>query len=171
MVLEEATKRTVVVESTAAAMAEPRQWLLSQLEGHGYAQDDVFAVHLALEEAFYNAVKHGNRMDSTRQVKLEFVVGPEQVEVSMTDNGGGFDPNSVPDCRLGENLYKTEGRGILLMRSYMDVVEFNKTLKVMFICSLERKVESASFKVGKLKKILGNHCIGFRCRKTHLLIG
>ena len=126
MVLEEATKRTVVVESTAAAMAEPRQWLLSQLEEYGYAQDDVFAVHLALEEAFYNAVKHGNRMDSTKQVKLDFVVGPDQVEVSMTDNGGGFDPNNVPDCRLGENLYKTEGRGILLMRSYMDVVEFNK---------------------------------------------
>ena len=44
----------------------------------------------------------------------------------MMDEGDGFDPNDVPDPRCGENLYKIDGRGLFLIRSYMDVVEFNE---------------------------------------------
>jgi serine/threonine-protein kinase RsbW len=44
----------------------------------------------------------------------------------VTDEGDGFDPGAVPDPRYGENLYKPEGRGLFLMRSYMDVVKFNE---------------------------------------------
>ena len=50
----------------------------------------------------------------------------DKIEIAVIDEGYGFNPQNVPDPRYGENLYKTEGRGLLLMRSYMDVVEFNK---------------------------------------------
>ena len=122
---DEATKRTMMIDSTSAALEEVRQWLLSQLKGYQYCDDDVFAVHLAFEEAFYNAIKHGNKMDPHKKVQIDCVIGSDQIEISMSDAGCGFDPNAVPVCRTGDNLYKTEGRGILLMRSYMDVVEFN----------------------------------------------
>ena len=127
MAPDEATKLTMMIDSTSAALEEMRQWLLSHLKGYQYCDDDVFAVHLAFEEAFYNAIKHGNKMDPAKKVQIDCVIGSDRIEISMSDAGDGFDPNGVPDCRTGENLYKTEGRGILLMRSYMDVVEFNQT--------------------------------------------
>jgi serine/threonine-protein kinase RsbW len=120
------TKRTMLVNSEADALAEPRRWLLNELAQYGYKDDDVFAVHLAFQEAFYNAIKHGNKMDLEKKVQIECRIAPDRVEIFMTDTGDGFDPDAVPDCRVGENLYKTEGRGLLLMRSYMDVVEFNE---------------------------------------------
>ncbi len=123
---DRATKKTMLLDSRPEAVEQTRQWLLSQLNQFEYGDDDVFAVQLAFQEAFYNAMKHGNKMDAGKKVKIYFVIDPDRIEISMTDNGSGFDPDAVPDCRIGENLYKTEGRGLLLMRSYMDIVEFNE---------------------------------------------
>jgi serine/threonine-protein kinase RsbW len=122
---DEPTKLTVEVRSEPEAIDEPRQRLLEALREHGYCDDDVFAAHLALQEAFYNAIKHGNKLDSDKKVRIDCVVTADRIEISMTDAGSGFDPGGVPDPRVGENLYKPQGRGLLLMRSYMDVVEFN----------------------------------------------
>jgi len=116
----------VAVVSTPSAIVEVCKRLLSEVEANDFSQEDIFAVHLALEEAFINAIKHGSKMDTNKEVKIDYSVGLDKVEISMTDLGEGFDPDSVPDPRVGANLYKTEGRGLLLMRSYMDVVEFNE---------------------------------------------
>ena len=84
-------------------------------------------VHLALEEAFLNAAQHGNKLDPTKKVKIDYALTAEEIEISITDQGGGFNPNSVPDPRSDENLYKPDGRGLLLIQSYMDTVEFNES--------------------------------------------
>ena len=118
--------RSVVIESAPSAIVGERRWLLSKLEANNFNEEDIFAVHLALEEAFLNALRHGNKMNSDKEIKIDYSVSLDRVEVSMTDVGDGFDPYSVPDPRFGENLYKAEGRGLLLMRSYMDLVEFNE---------------------------------------------
>jgi len=120
------TYHKMVVESTLSATAAVTEQILSELQANNFSQEDIFAVHLALEEAFLNAVKHGNKMDPEKKVRIEFAVDGDKVEMSMTDDGSGFEPGAVPDPRRGENLYRTEGRGLLLMRSYMDVVEFNE---------------------------------------------
>ncbi len=99
--------------------------ILKHLQAFDYSQDDIFAVHLAIEEAFINAVKHGNQMDPQKLVQVEYRIDSEKFEISVIDAGRGFHPENVPDPRYGENLYKTEGRGLLLMRSYMDQIEFN----------------------------------------------
>lgn len=117
---------SVIVESKPSGLKEPCLRLLAALEEKGYTQDDVFAVHLALEEAFLNAVKHGNKMDPTKSVTLEYVVDEEKVEIRLEDEGKGFNPRNIPDPRVGENLYRPEGRGLLLMTAYMDVVEYNE---------------------------------------------
>jgi serine/threonine-protein kinase RsbW len=116
----------IVIESKPSGLREPCERLLSILEERGYTQDDMFAVHLALEEAFLNAVKHGNKMDPTKKVMLEYLVDDEKVEIRVMDEGKGFDPGSIPDPRTGENLYRPEGRGLLLIDAYMDVVEHNE---------------------------------------------
>ena len=74
------------VDSSLEAVEE----ILSALQDQGYSQDDIFAVHLALEEAFQNAVRHGNRMNPAKKVTIDYAVDPEQVEVRMTDEGAGF---------------------------------------------------------------------------------
>ena len=116
---------TTVVESQPSGLREPCKRLLSLLEEKGFSQDDIFAVHLALEEAFLNAIKHGNKMDTSKKVTLDYLVDDERVEIIMKDEGEGFNPQSIPDPRMGENLYRPEGRGLLLMNAYMDVVEHN----------------------------------------------
>ncbi|MHC4865153.1 MAG: ATP-binding protein [Planctomycetota bacterium] len=119
------TSRTVVVRSVASAIIEVRDQLLSELKANKFSQEDVFAVHLALEEAFINAITHGNKMDADKQIQVDYLIDSDRVEISMTDEGDGFDPKAVPDPRCGDNLYKAEGRGLFLIRAYMDVVEFN----------------------------------------------
>jgi serine/threonine-protein kinase RsbW len=127
MVPETPTNHSIVVESRPSAVTGQWAWILPKLKARNFSEDDIFAVHLALEEAFINAVNHGNRMDPEKEVKIEYFVGAEKVEISMTDEGQGFDPEAVPDPRYGENLYKAGGRGLLLMCSYMDIVEFSKS--------------------------------------------
>ena len=109
--------------STSEDICSP---VLSGLEQGGFAGEDVFAVHLALQEAFINAVRHGNKMDPEKEVTVEYIIDAEKVAISVSDQGDGFDPQAVPDPRIGENLYKPDGRGLLLMRAYMDEVHYNK---------------------------------------------
>jgi serine/threonine-protein kinase RsbW len=91
-----------------------------------WGEDDVFAVHLALEEALMNAIKHGNCLDSAKQVHVVLDVTEEGVRFQITDEGAGFDPASVPDPTLDENLELPSGRGLMLMRTFMSRVEFNE---------------------------------------------
>lgn len=118
--------RSVVVASIPSAIVGVCKQILSELEPENFSEEDVFSVHLALQESFLNAIRHGNKMDPEKEVRIDYSVGLDKVEIFMTDEGDGFDPQAVPDPRYGENLYKIKGRGLLLMRSYMDTVKFNK---------------------------------------------
>ena len=117
---------SMVVKSKLSAGEGVCQGIMSMLRESGFGKEDLFAVHLAVEEAFINAVRHGNKMDPGKEVRIECSVGPDKLEISVSDEGNGFDPESVPDPRCGENLYKPDGRGLLLMRSYMDRVEHSE---------------------------------------------
>jgi serine/threonine-protein kinase RsbW len=90
-----------------------------------YSEAEVFGVRLALEEALVNAVKHGSRNDPTKGVWASWHVGPHRVLVEIEDEGDGFDPRAVPDPCAPENLERSCGRGLLLMRTYMSWVRYN----------------------------------------------
>jgi len=98
--------------------------LMDRLDQLGYDEDHQFAIRLAFEEALVNAMKHGNRMDPARKVTLAYRVSPECIQIRVRDEGTGFDPGGVPDPTTDENLQRPCGRGIMLMRSYMDRVQF-----------------------------------------------
>lgn len=102
------------------------QELLEAAQERGYDENETFGVHLALEEAFMNAIHHGNRNDANKRLQVEGLITPEKIDLSITDEGTGFNPNGLPDPRHGDNLYKCSGRGVLLIRAYMDVVEYNE---------------------------------------------
>lgn len=121
-----AASRSICVESRETAIGGVCGEILSQLEDKNFSGEEVFAVHLALEEACINAIKHGNKSDPAKAIRIEYTVNTEKVEIIITDEGEGFDPDCVPDPRCGENIYKPGGRGLLLMGSYMDIIEFNE---------------------------------------------
>jgi serine/threonine-protein kinase RsbW len=79
---------------------------------------------IALHESLINAIRHGNREDPGKRVHVEFTPlvddDPPGLAVRVRDEGRGFDPATIPDCIAPENLLKTSGRGIFLIRSFMD---------------------------------------------------
>jgi serine/threonine-protein kinase RsbW len=109
--------------------AEEMERLLGEvtaaLEGHGYSARDVMGVRLALEEAIVNGLRHGNRGDPTKCVRIRYYVGAHLTIAKVEDEGPGFDPELVPDPTLPENLDHATGRGLLLMRHYMTWTHFS----------------------------------------------
>ena len=95
----------------------------------GFDDNAVDDIRVALDESVVNAILHGNRLDATKRVTLEVALLPGSLELRIQDEGGGFDPASVPDPLAPENMLRTGGRGILLMRSLMDEVRFSRSAK------------------------------------------
>ncbi len=100
--------------------------LMKRLSAAGYGERAEFGVRLALEEALINAMKHGNKMDRRRMIRVRYLLDDRQVEISVADEGNGFDPSAVPDPTDDENLEVAHGRGIVLMRAYVDELRFNE---------------------------------------------
>ena len=92
----------------------------------GFDDDAVYAIDMAVRESVANAVKHGNKLDESKNVELKLADSDEGFEVMVRDFGDGFDVDEVPDPTDPEHLLKTDGRGILFMRSFMDEVEWTE---------------------------------------------
>jgi serine/threonine-protein kinase RsbW len=99
--------------------------LLGQLQENGWPEQDKFGVHLSVEEALMNAIKHGNQRDPEKSVFVNCRLSDSLLYVAVEDEGDGFDPNDVPDPTLDENLELPSGRGLMLMRTFMSQVEYN----------------------------------------------
>jgi serine/threonine-protein kinase RsbW len=100
--------------------------VVDTLAALGYPEHDRHGVRLALEEAIVNGLRHGNRGDPAKRVRVGYRAGPNTVLAVVEDEGPGFDPRRVPDPTLPENLDRPGGRGLLLMRHYMTWVCFPK---------------------------------------------
>jgi serine/threonine-protein kinase RsbW len=109
--------RIEAVNEAAATVAR----LLSNL---GITDDDSFGIDVAVREAVSNAVVHGNQEVESKVVELSLKASPEAVEILVHDEGAGFRPEDVPDPTETDNILKTSGRGIFLMRNFMDEVEW-----------------------------------------------
>jgi len=77
-----------------------------------------------VREAVTNAMVHGNQEDEAKSVEVVFNCHGNELEIEVRDQGEGFDPGSVPDPTDPANLMKTSGRGIFLMRTFMDDVQY-----------------------------------------------
>ena len=91
----------------------------------GLGDDFVSAIDLAIRESVANAVKHGNKFADEKTVDLRLARTEEGFEITVRDYGTGFAVEEIPDPTNPENLLKATGRGILFMRSFMDVVEWS----------------------------------------------
>jgi serine/threonine-protein kinase RsbW len=100
--------------------------LLATLGQNQWVEEDTFGIHLAVEEALMNAIKHGNQRDPEKFVRVDYFISPDLLRISVQDEGEGFDPDDVPDPTLEENLELPSGRGLMLMRTFMSRVDFNE---------------------------------------------
>lgn len=116
----------VTIDSDAAQSRKVQDQIIGLVEDAGFEGQTLFSIKLALEEAMINAIKHGNKNDRGKKVHIEASVDPAKTQISIEDQGPGFNRSSVPDPTLEENLCKCSGRGILLMESYMSSVKYSK---------------------------------------------
>ena len=109
---------------------DPAEALLVQsqivdwLKERQYPPRDLFGVRLSLEEGLMNAIKHGNRRNPTKTVRVFCEVHDSHTYIEIEDQGAGFVPEEVPDPLAEENLDKASGRGMYLMRQFMTRVEY-----------------------------------------------
>jgi serine/threonine-protein kinase RsbW len=96
----------------------------------GFDEDAMHWVSVAVRESVINAIKHGNQNDQTKLVHVEFVSTADHddgsLTVSVRDEGEGFEPDNLADPLAPENVLKSSGRGIFLIRSFMDDVELRR---------------------------------------------
>jgi serine/threonine-protein kinase RsbW len=113
------------------------QDLIAQLlKSNSFADRDIFGVKLALEEALVNAIKHGNRLDPKKKVRIEYSVRHDRVDIVIADEGPGFEPAKVADPLAAENIERPNGRGLLLMRHYMTEVNYHPPGNRVTMCKV-----------------------------------
>jgi serine/threonine-protein kinase RsbW len=89
----------------------------------GFADDEIMQISMAVREGAVNAVLHGNAYAPDKKVTLAFERTSDELIITIRDQGKGMDLSKIPNPLAPENLLKTSGRGIFLMRSFMDAVE------------------------------------------------
>ena len=111
--------------SDLALMNGVLQYLLERVAKLGVIAPEKSNLFIALDEAFVNAVKHGNKNDPTKLVRVGAELSPKEACFTIEDEGEGFDVQTIPDPRDPANLFKSSGRGVLLIYNIMDEVEYN----------------------------------------------
>ncbi len=128
--------RPVTVRLDVETRIEWVEVVLGVFERHcaqcGYGADATHWMGAAVREAVTNGMRHGNRMDPGKRLRIEIETrdsdgGGPAVEVAVEDEGEGFDTAEVPDPLLEDNLLKDSGRGIFFMRQFMDGVTWTRT--------------------------------------------
>ena len=114
-----------VIASDSLAGKRLLDRLVAQLEAFEWAAQEVFGIHLAMEEAVVNAIKHGNRHAVDKSVFVNCEISAERLFIRIRDEGPGFNPEAVPDCTDVDRLEVPSGRGIMLMRAFMNRVEYS----------------------------------------------
>ena len=114
------------LESTLESVDSAEQIVLQEAQALGLDDDDLYRVGIAIRESMVNAVVHGNRYNSRKKVHLKVERTADRLAIEVADEGDGFDQSAVPDPLAGENLLRGSGRGVMLMKSFMDEFQISQ---------------------------------------------
>jgi serine/threonine-protein kinase RsbW len=115
----------VVLASSVREVRTFMRCLMKWLKPMTVTSQNRFAIQLAVEEALVNSLKHGNQFDSSKTIRVHVAIGPKDFSIQIQDEGQGFNVAAVPDPTDPLNLERPSGRGLCLMRHYMQSVRFN----------------------------------------------
>jgi serine/threonine-protein kinase RsbW len=108
------------LDSTLDSVDSAEELTVGVAQRAGFDEDDLMKIGLAVRESMVNAVVHGNRYNAHKKVRLLVTHNGSRLTVRIADQGEGFDVESLPDPLAEDNLLRTSGRGIFLIRSFMD---------------------------------------------------
>ena len=114
------------MESTLESVNRAEEMADKAASHAGFDEDARGGISMAVREAMINAVMHGNGYSPDKRVKLSFEQSAGNLVITIKDEGAGLNPDEIPDPLAPENLMKQSGRGIFLMRAFMDDVKFRK---------------------------------------------
>ena len=118
-------KISTTLDSTLESIDKAETMATGEAHKAGFDDDDQAQIGMAVRECMVNAVVHGNRYSSKKKIHFEIERSKENLTVVVGDEGEGFDLNSLPDPLAPENILRQSGRGILLIRSFMDVFDLH----------------------------------------------
>jgi serine/threonine-protein kinase RsbW len=128
------------IANDSHVLKEVSKVLIDDLKAMEVDEDIIFDVYVGFEEALRNAMVHGNKSDPDKEVTVETAIEGNKVTIIVEDEGEGFDPESLPDPTLEENLLKESGRGVYLINHLMDEVSYeNGGRRVVMIKYLDKK--------------------------------
>jgi serine/threonine-protein kinase RsbW len=108
------------LDSTLESVDSAEELALGIATRAGFDEDDLMRIGMAVRESMVNAVVHGNRYNANKKVRFAVGHHGQRYYVRIADEGEGFDFDSIPDPLAAENILRTSGRGIFLIRSFMD---------------------------------------------------
>jgi serine/threonine-protein kinase RsbW len=114
------------LESTLDSVDSAEELATGMAERAGFEDEDLMKIGMAVRESMVNAVVHGNRYNANKKVRFSVTHTPDRFTIRISDEGEGFDPESLPDPLAPENLLRTSGRGIFLIRSFMDEFDIRR---------------------------------------------
>ena len=109
-----------LLDSTLESVDHAEEITVGLAKKAGFDEEDLTKIGMAVRESMVNAVVHGNRYNANKKVRFSVSKSPEELTVRIADEGEGFDVESLPDPLAQENLFRSSGRGIFLIRSFMD---------------------------------------------------
>lgn len=118
-----ANRVSYTLDSTLESVNKAEETATQVASSLGFDEDERFKIAMAVREAAVNAVLHGNAYDPKKKVRLAYEERGDSLIITVSDEGRGILPDEIPDPLIPENLLKTSGRGIFLMRSFMDDVQ------------------------------------------------
>ncbi|HWF14040.1 MAG TPA: ATP-binding protein [Candidatus Acidoferrales bacterium] len=113
----------VVLETLIESIALAEEMGVRAAAAAGFGEDDQYKIGLAVHEGVMNAFQYGNQERRERKIHLTFELHEEKIVIHVVDQGAGFRLEDVPDPRHDENVLSDSGRGVLLMRAFMDEVD------------------------------------------------
>ena len=113
-------ERDILLDSTLDSVEIAEDAVLHDAQEIGFREEELHQIGMAVRETMVNAVVHGNRYNAHKKVRLSLSLTPERLTIRIADEGEGFDPGNLPDPISGDNLMRHSGRGIFLMRAFMD---------------------------------------------------
>jgi serine/threonine-protein kinase RsbW len=122
----EARTVEVLLDSNLESVDEAENIVLRMAGESGLEEDDLHALGMAVREAAVNAVVHGNRYNARKKIHLAVSRTADRLTISIGDEGEGFEMNSIPDPLASENLLRQSGRGLLLIRAFVDEFELRR---------------------------------------------
>jgi serine/threonine-protein kinase RsbW len=136
----------VILESNLANVERAEEAARSVSAKAGFDEEAEFQIEMAVHEAVINAIYHGNKEDPSKKVYIRFLVMEDGLEIHVRDEGQGFDPSAVPDPLARENILSVSGRGIFLVRKFMDEFRIEKTpaggTEVIMVKHLNTRIQS-----------------------------